>query len=116
MVFREVVCHAPPVSHDPLMEWWFPRSLSLLLAPFVELVRGRAQVYDLETSYLNDSNQNGNVLKGFEGYLAPTKTQKCAPPVSMSLTGGGPRLGFYRSGQNARVGDCCASSRRVAGI
>lgn len=33
------------------------------------------QVYDLETSYLNDSNQNGNVLKGFEGYLAPTKTQ-----------------------------------------
>mmetsp|Transcript_15122 Transcript_15122/g.20869 ORF Transcript_15122/g.20869 Transcript_15122/m.20869 type:complete len:107 (-) Transcript_15122:232-552(-) len=33
------------------------------------------QVYDLETSYLNDSSQYGNILKGFEGYLAPTKTQ-----------------------------------------
>jgi len=40
-----------------------------------ELRMVEKQVYDLETSYLNDSNQNGNVLKGFEGYLAPTKTQ-----------------------------------------
>jgi hypothetical protein len=30
-------------------------------------------VYDLETSYLNDSSQYGNVLKGFEGFLSQTK-------------------------------------------
>jgi chromatin modification-related protein EAF6 len=30
-------------------------------------------VYDLETSYLNDSSQHGNVLKGFEGFLSQTK-------------------------------------------
>lgn len=42
-------------------------------------------MYDLETSYLNDSNQNGNVLKGFEGYLAPTKQQKCAAPIPSSV-------------------------------
>ena len=40
----------------------------------------RRQVYDLETSYLNDSSQHGNVLKGFEGFLSQTKntTQKKA--------------------------------------
>ncbi|GLJ53897.1 hypothetical protein SUGI_1151330 [Cryptomeria japonica] len=31
------------------------------------------QVYDLETSYLQDSSQCGNVLKGFEGFLSSTK-------------------------------------------
>lgn len=31
------------------------------------------QVYDLETSYLNDSSQHGNVLKGFEVFLSQTK-------------------------------------------
>ena len=36
------------------------------------------QVYHLETSYLNDSSTHGNVLKGFEGFLGPAKTQKCA--------------------------------------
>ena len=35
------------------------------------------QVYNLETSYLNDSSTHGNVLKGFEGFLGPAKTQKC---------------------------------------
>mmetsp|Transcript_19676 Transcript_19676/g.37520 ORF Transcript_19676/g.37520 Transcript_19676/m.37520 type:complete len:119 (-) Transcript_19676:255-611(-) len=40
-----------------------------------ELRMVEKQVYDLETSYLNDSSQYGNVMKGFEGYLAPTKTQ-----------------------------------------
>lgn len=40
-----------------------------------ELRMVEKQVYDLETSYLNDSSQYGNVTKGFEGYLAPTKTQ-----------------------------------------
>mmetsp|Transcript_31375 Transcript_31375/g.52695 ORF Transcript_31375/g.52695 Transcript_31375/m.52695 type:complete len:120 (+) Transcript_31375:289-648(+) len=39
-----------------------------------ELRHVEKQVYDLETSYLNDSSQHGNVLKGFEGFLAPTKT------------------------------------------
>jgi len=56
------------------------------------------QVYDLETSYLNDSNQNGNVLKGFEGYLAPTKTQKCAPPIrALASTTTENALGFGRT-------------------
>ncbi|KMZ62784.1 Chromatin modification-related protein MEAF6 [Zostera marina] len=31
------------------------------------------QVYDLETSYLQDSSQTGNVIKGFEGYLSSSK-------------------------------------------
>jgi hypothetical protein len=31
------------------------------------------QVYDLETSYLQDSSLVGNVLKGFEGFLASSK-------------------------------------------
>uniref|UniRef100_A0A0D6R792 Chromatin modification-related protein MEAF6 n=1 Tax=Araucaria cunninghamii TaxID=56994 RepID=A0A0D6R792_ARACU len=31
------------------------------------------QVYDLETSYLQESSQIGNVLKGFEGFLSSTK-------------------------------------------
>ncbi|KAI3990160.1 hypothetical protein MKX01_029138 [Papaver californicum] len=32
------------------------------------------QVYELETSYLQDSSQGGNVLKGFEGFLSSTKS------------------------------------------
>lgn len=28
------------------------------------------QVYDMETSYLQDPGQCGNVLKGFEGFLS----------------------------------------------
>mmetsp|Transcript_38585 Transcript_38585/g.46677 ORF Transcript_38585/g.46677 Transcript_38585/m.46677 type:complete len:119 (+) Transcript_38585:72-428(+) len=40
-----------------------------------ELRHVEKQVYDLETSYLNDSSQYGNVLKGFEGFLAPSKNQ-----------------------------------------
>ncbi|XP_074353577.1 uncharacterized protein LOC141692585 [Apium graveolens] len=31
------------------------------------------QVYDMETSYLQDPSQCGNVLKGFEGFLSSTK-------------------------------------------
>eukprot|EP00252_Welwitschia_mirabilis_P000478 TRINITY_DN10463_c0_g1_i2.p1 TRINITY_DN10463_c0_g1~~TRINITY_DN10463_c0_g1_i2.p1 ORF type:complete len:101 (+),score=16.58 TRINITY_DN10463_c0_g1_i2:107-409(+) len=31
------------------------------------------QVYDLETSYLHDSSQCGNVLRGFEGFLSSTR-------------------------------------------
>ncbi|TQE13784.1 hypothetical protein C1H46_000791 [Malus baccata] len=31
------------------------------------------QVYDLETSYLQDPTQCGNVLKGFEGFLSSSK-------------------------------------------
>eukprot|EP00850_Spirogloea_muscicola_P010698 SM000064S19720 [mRNA] locus=s64:162297:163660:+ [translate_table: standard] len=31
------------------------------------------QVYDLETSYLHDTSQCGNVLKGFDGFLSSTK-------------------------------------------
>ncbi|KAH9625075.1 hypothetical protein KSS87_005855 [Heliosperma pusillum] len=32
------------------------------------------QVYDLETSYLQDSNHFGHVLKGFEGFLSSSKS------------------------------------------
>lgn len=32
------------------------------------------QVYEMETSYLQDSGQCGNVLKGFEGFLSSTKS------------------------------------------
>ncbi|RZR71031.1 hypothetical protein BHM03_00002943 [Ensete ventricosum] len=31
-------------------------------------------IYDLETTYLQDSNQNGSVLKGFEGFLSSSKS------------------------------------------
>ncbi|XP_052171130.1 uncharacterized protein LOC127787231 [Diospyros lotus] len=32
------------------------------------------QVYDMETSYLQDPSQSGNVLKGFEGFLSSSKS------------------------------------------
>ncbi|XP_068648768.1 chromatin modification-related protein eaf6 isoform X1 [Aristolochia californica] len=39
-----------------------------------ELRNIEKQVYDLETSYLHDSSQSGNVLKGFEGFLSSSKS------------------------------------------
>ncbi|XP_077229731.1 histone acetyltransferase subunit NuA4-domain protein [Tasmannia lanceolata] len=39
-----------------------------------ELRNIEKQVYELETSYLHDSSQCGNVLKGFEGFLSSTKS------------------------------------------
>ncbi|CAJ2627657.1 unnamed protein product [Trifolium pratense] len=38
-----------------------------------ELRNIEKQVYDMETSYLQDPGQCGNVLKGFEGFLSSTK-------------------------------------------
>ena len=41
----------------------------------------------METNYLNDSSTNGNVLKGFEGFLATHKATSCAPvprPASLA--------------------------------
>ncbi|KAG4139833.1 hypothetical protein ERO13_D07G218900v2 [Gossypium hirsutum] len=35
-----------------------------------ELGNIERQVYDMETSYLQDPGQCGNVLKGFEGFLS----------------------------------------------
>ncbi|KAG7014581.1 Chromatin modification-related protein MEAF6 [Cucurbita argyrosperma subsp. argyrosperma] len=32
------------------------------------------QVYDMETNYLQDPSQCGNVLKGFEGFLSASKS------------------------------------------
>ncbi|XP_056170971.1 chromatin modification-related protein eaf6 isoform X4 [Syzygium oleosum] len=32
------------------------------------------QVYEMETSYLQDPSQCGNVLKGFEGFLSASKS------------------------------------------
>lgn len=32
------------------------------------------QVYDMETSYLQDPSQCGNVLKGYEGFLSSSKS------------------------------------------
>ncbi|XP_074291016.1 uncharacterized protein LOC141617757 [Silene latifolia] len=39
-----------------------------------ELRNIEKQVYDLETSYLQDSNHFGHVLKGFEGFLSSSKS------------------------------------------
>ncbi|KAH9785435.1 Histone acetyltransferase subunit NuA4-domain-containing protein [Citrus sinensis] len=38
-----------------------------------ELNNIEKQVYDMETSYLQDPSQCGNVLKGFEGFLSSSK-------------------------------------------
>ncbi|KMZ76371.1 Chromatin modification-related protein MEAF6 [Zostera marina] len=38
-----------------------------------ELQRIEKQVYDMETSYLQDSTLTGNVFKGFEGFLSSSK-------------------------------------------
>lgn len=43
------------------------------------------QVYNLETSYLNDSAAHGNILRGFEGFLGPAKPQKCVPVCLMAV-------------------------------
>jgi hypothetical protein len=63
-----------------------------------ELREVEKQVYNLETSYLNDSSTHGNVLKGFEGFLGPAKTQKC----------GGMRSEMWRGDASAltRAGFC----------
>ncbi|KAK2989494.1 hypothetical protein RJ640_019593 [Escallonia rubra] len=39
-----------------------------------ELRNIEKQVYDMETMYLQDPSQCGNVLKGFEGFLSSTKS------------------------------------------
>nr|CAD1838309.1 unnamed protein product [Ananas comosus var. bracteatus] len=41
------------------------------------------QVYDLETTYLQESNQFGSVLKGFEGFLSSSKS---TPSKLLQLT------------------------------
>ncbi|KAL3531237.1 hypothetical protein ACH5RR_010559 [Cinchona calisaya] len=38
-----------------------------------DLLNIEKQVYDMETSYLQDPSQCGNVLKGFEGFLSSSK-------------------------------------------
>ncbi|XP_065873199.1 uncharacterized protein [Euphorbia lathyris] len=38
-----------------------------------ELRNIEKQVYDMETNYLQDPSQCGNVLKGFEGFLSSSK-------------------------------------------
>ncbi|XP_051142089.1 chromatin modification-related protein eaf6-like [Andrographis paniculata] len=44
-------------------------------AKIQEELRGiEKQVYDMETSYLQDPSQCGNVLKGFEGFLSSSKS------------------------------------------
>ncbi|KMT16621.1 hypothetical protein BVRB_3g049070 [Beta vulgaris subsp. vulgaris] len=39
-----------------------------------ELRNIEKQVFELETTYLQDSNQFGHVLKGFEGFLGSSKS------------------------------------------
>ncbi|XP_048138727.1 chromatin modification-related protein MEAF6 isoform X3 [Rhodamnia argentea] len=39
-----------------------------------ELRNIEKQVYEMETSYLQDPSQCGNVLKGFEGFLSTSKS------------------------------------------
>jgi len=43
------------------------------------------QVYDMETSYLQDPGQCGNVLKGFEGFLSSSKNTALYNFFSLSL-------------------------------
>ncbi|XP_022728374.1 chromatin modification-related protein MEAF6-like isoform X2 [Durio zibethinus] len=61
-----------------------PRGLSTPSAMLASLLSRRAklqeelrnierQVYDMETSYLQDPTQCGNVLKSFEGFLSSSK-------------------------------------------
>ncbi|KAF1860438.1 hypothetical protein Lal_00037782 [Lupinus albus] len=56
------------------------------------------QVYDMETSYLQDPGQCGNVLKGFEGFLSSSKnTAFCSSfhiQIKSPLHGGGWWLTF----------------------
>ncbi|KAJ6998116.1 hypothetical protein NC653_014344 [Populus alba x Populus x berolinensis] len=46
---------------------------SFVLSKDRSLMTALIQVYDLETSYLQDPGQCGNVLKGFEGFLSSSK-------------------------------------------
>ncbi|GMH27978.1 hypothetical protein Nepgr_029821 [Nepenthes gracilis] len=39
-----------------------------------ELLSIEKQVYDMETTYLQDPSQCGNVLKGFDGFLSSSKS------------------------------------------
>ena len=50
-----------------------------------ELKQVEKQVYDLETTYLNDSSQHGNVIKGFEGFLSQTKSTNLKKSRNLSL-------------------------------
>ncbi|XP_044491734.1 chromatin modification-related protein MEAF6-like isoform X2 [Mangifera indica] len=58
-----------------------PASASALMASLLskrtklleDLRNIERQVYDMETSYLQDPSQCGNVLKGFEGFLSSSK-------------------------------------------
>ncbi|XP_065873200.1 uncharacterized protein [Euphorbia lathyris] len=46
-----------------------------MMLPIVSLTqcKKRQIVYDMETNYLQDPSQCGNVLKGFEGFLSSSK-------------------------------------------
>lgn len=45
-----------------------------LKTPLMHTKFFQIQVYDMETGYLQDPSQCGNVLKGFEGFLSSSKS------------------------------------------
>ncbi|XP_010555865.1 PREDICTED: uncharacterized protein LOC104825261 [Tarenaya hassleriana] len=60
------------------------------------------QVYNMETSYLQDPRQCGNVLKGYEGFLSSSKNTALLKRSRRELESGGGRSkggGIYTSGQ-----------------
>ncbi|XP_023635628.1 disease resistance protein RML1A isoform X1 [Capsella rubella] len=54
------------------------------------------QVYELETSYLQESSHIGNALKGFEGFLSSSKSSARSLSLSHSLSSSSPRTWRYR--------------------
>ncbi|XP_057965607.1 uncharacterized protein LOC131156161 isoform X3 [Malania oleifera] len=63
-----------------------------------ELRNIEKQVYELETSYLQDPSQCGNVLKGFEGFLSSSKSTtlpRSKQSDGMTLVQGGLKVEVY---------------------
>ncbi|XP_022959663.1 uncharacterized protein LOC111460674 isoform X3 [Cucurbita moschata] len=48
------------------------------------------QVYDMETNYLQDPSQCGNVLKGFEGFLSASKSSALLKSLQLDEMMGDP--------------------------
>lgn len=56
------------------MSDYLPMLLFCLQVATLANVYDDIQVYEMETSYLQDPGQCGNVLKGFDGFLSASKS------------------------------------------
>lgn len=62
------------------------------------------QVYDLETSYLHDSSQCGNVLRGFEGFLSSTRNTAKLKNMWLGVMGQAKeRTGYSKGGKENKT-------------